>query len=241
MGELYDVDNTGATVITTQSTWTRAVFTPTLSMGMDFDNPTGTRLRYTGTQTGHAHMGCTICVKGSGINDTLSAVLIKNATVNGNNEYTTGSILTPGIVEFNLGGIGDIESTAIHVMTELVTNDYVELFVQNQSDADDITITDTNLFALIPFGTQGEIGPTGASGPTGPTGPTGAAGTNGATGPTGPTGPAGPTGATGATGPTGSTGPSGPTGPTGPQIGYIDGGAADSVYGGITGIDGGTA
>ena len=42
--------------------------------------------------------------------------------------------------------------------------------------------------------------------------------------------------------PSGATGPSGPTGPTGPAgyaIADLDGGYPDSVYGGITSIDGG--
>lgn len=81
---------------------------------------------------------------------------------------------------------------------------------------------------------QGATGPTGPIGPTGPTGPTGAQST--VPGPTGPTGPLGPTGSTGPTGPTGSTGP---TGPTGPIFQNIDGGAANTIYGGAPTIDAG--
>lgn len=51
---------------------------------------------------------------------------------------------------------------------------------------------------------------------------------SGVAGPAGPTGPTGPTGI-------------GATGPTGPDKSNIDGGNASSVYGGMTGIDGGTA
>lgn len=81
---------------------------------------------------------------------------------------------------------------------------------------------------------QGPVGPTG---PQGITGPTGAAST--VTGPTGSTGPTGPTGLTGLTGPTGPTGPTGSTGPTGPIFQNIDGGAANTLYGGAPTIDAG--
>lgn len=39
-------------------------------------------------------------------------------------------------------------STALHVMAELATNDYLELYIGNLTDADDFTIKTLNLFAL---------------------------------------------------------------------------------------------
>ena len=79
-----------------------------------------------------------------------------------------------------------------------------------------------------------------SQGATGPTGPTGPQGEIGNTGPTGPVSTVqGPTGPTGATGPavTGPTGPTGSTGPTGPIFQNIDGGAANTIYGGAPSID----
>ena len=83
----------------------------------------------------------------------------------------------------------------------------------------------------------------GATGPAGPTGATGPIST--VPGPTGPTGPLGPTGPTGAAstvpGPVGPTGSTGPTGPIGPENDNVDGGAANSVYGGGITLNGGNA
>lgn len=81
----------------------------------------------------------------------------------------------------------------------------------------------------------------GATGPTGPVGPTGPTGPQGIQGITGPTGPTGPQGIQGVTGPTGPTGPTGSTGPTGPIFQNIDGGAANTLYGGTATIDAGNA
>jgi hypothetical protein len=78
---------------------------------------------------------------------------------------------------------------------------------------------------LVSEGVQGDIGPTGPIGPIGPTGPTGPDSV--IPGPTGPTGP------TGSTGPISTVpGPTGPTGATGPENANLDGGAANTVYGG---------
>ena len=52
-------------------------------------------------------------------------------------------------------------------------------------------------------------------------------------------GPAGPVGPTGAQGPQGATGSNGTNGLDG-SAGALDGGAPDSVYGGLTALSGGT-
>lgn len=148
MGEISLTDNATATTITTTDTATRFDETTALNTGMDFDSPSAGRLRYTGALTGHFHMGCTMSAKGAGANDVMEAVIIKNATVNGSGEYSTGTILSHGKITQKLGPAGDVGSTAIHVMAELAQNDYIELFILNTSDTDDITIVDMNLFAV---------------------------------------------------------------------------------------------
>lgn len=197
MGEAYFVDNTTATVITTGDTWTQVLIPVTLGMSMEFDSPGDGKLRYTGTAAGDAHMGCTISLKSAGANDVIEAVLVLNATVNGSSEYSTGTILTGGMIQTKLGATNDVTSTAIHVMYNLVQNDVISLFVKNVTDADDLTVVDANIFAVIVRGTAGA---------TGATGPAGTGGAAGATGATGPGGSPGGAGATGATGPAGSGG-----------------------------------
>ena len=43
---------------------------------------------------------------------------------------------------------GDTQSTALHCMMELATNDYIELYVGNMTDADDFIIKTLNIFAM---------------------------------------------------------------------------------------------
>lgn len=78
---------------------------------------------------------------------------------------------------------------------------------------------------LVSEGVQGDLGPTGPTGPVGPLGPTGPTGAISTV--PGPTGPTGPTGAVSTV-----PGPTGATGPTGPENDNLDGGVANTVYGG---------
>ena len=148
MGEMYINGNSTATVITTTLTWTKFNVACTLNTSENFDMPATGRLRYTGAQTAHFHLGATISLSGAGSNDVMSAVLYKNGTVNGNDEFTAGTALVAGIVTRKLGASGDVGSTAIHVMVSLAQNDYIELAIQNESGTGNITIEDMNIFGM---------------------------------------------------------------------------------------------
>jgi hypothetical protein len=148
MGEMYKINNGTATTISTVSTWTKFNIAGTLGVGMDFDMPATARLRYTGAVTKVFHCGATISIKGAGANDTFAAILYKNGTVNASQEYTAGTALTQGQTVQKLGAVGDIASTAIHVMPTLAQNDYLELAVSNLSGARNVTVTDTNIFCM---------------------------------------------------------------------------------------------
>lgn len=83
------------------------------------------------------HIACTLSVKSSSSNGNLKAVLYKN-----------GAPLSTGIVQTKMGSSSDIISTAIHVMTGMSTNDYLELWITNTVDGADFTVTEMNLFAM---------------------------------------------------------------------------------------------
>lgn len=149
MGEVYMTANTVATPITTADTYTKVSGVAfTLGTSQNFDMPVNGRLRYTGTKTAYFHLGCTLSMSGAGANDVFSGVLYKNGTVNTNLEYTAGTELSAGTITRKMGAASDAGSTAIHVMTQLSTNDYIELAIKNETDTDDITIEHVNLFGV---------------------------------------------------------------------------------------------
>jgi hypothetical protein len=215
MGEVFFNGNAVATVISTISTWTQVAIASTLSMMVEFDSPSAYVLRYLGTP-GDAHMGCTLSLSCASPNNDILAVLVQNATVNGAGELTGGTILTAGIVDQKLAAAGDIASTALHVMTTLLQNDTLSLFVQNITGANDLTVIYSNMFALVPRGVQGTVGKDGLPGPQGLDGEEGLFGYDGMPGSIGPQGAQGQQGGMGPPGLDGWEGVDGLDGMPGP-------------------------
>ena len=70
----------------------------------------------------------------SGTNDIIGSYIAKN-----------GTIIPESEVYQQTDTNGDFASCAIQALVELDTNDYIEIFVENSSDASDITVTDLNV------------------------------------------------------------------------------------------------
>lgn len=139
MGEISFATNAVATDITVQGTYVKAAGTSTLSSGVtSFDMPENNRLRYTGATTIMAHVACTFSYTvASGNNQELAFRIYKNGNPIPASEIRDTCSVSTGS-----------ESTAIHIMVELATNDYVELWAANISGTGDITASTLNLFAL---------------------------------------------------------------------------------------------
>src|SRR3989344_160384 len=106
----------------------------------EFDNggADNGRLRYTGATTKMFHTAITISMDAEG---------------SGNNFYVFG-IAKNGVVNSgckvirSITAVSDTGSTALHCMVSLTTNDYIELYAGNLTDADDIAVKTLNLFAM---------------------------------------------------------------------------------------------
>src|SRR4030067_3469966 len=148
MGEIYFIGNATDTVITTQSTFTKVTIVTTLNTNVQFDSPSAGRLRYTGSVTRMFHLGCTFDVSSVTNNQVIKGVFYKNGGVNANSEFTSGTQLSAGTIQHKTGTGGDQISTAIHVMVELATNDYIELGILNDTSTADLKVIDMNVFAM---------------------------------------------------------------------------------------------
>lgn len=145
MGEISYFSTTGTAItIAAQSDGSTNMVkvNPTTALSADayeFDNGGANdgRLRYTGSTTKMFHVACTISVAPAAANDVFVLGIAKNGTVGAGNKILQ-----------QIAGISAIQSTALHYMVELATNDYIELYVGNTSDADDFTINTLNLFAM---------------------------------------------------------------------------------------------
>ena len=137
MGELFS--QTPKTITGSGSTMTLVDNTTTLdglSLG-SWDSPSNGRLRYTGTSTLTFHMGATVSVATTaGNNQQITVAVYKNGVVINGSQVA----MTTDVSEYN--------STAIHKFVSLATNDYIELYVENTSAANDVIVNDSNLFTM---------------------------------------------------------------------------------------------
>lgn len=145
MGEISYFSTTGTAVaIAAQSdgSTNMVVVAPTtaLSSGVyEFDNggSNNGRLRYTGADTKMFHTAITMSLSPAGANDTFVVGLAKGGTV-----VAASKILQKVVTA------GDTQAFAFHCMVELATNNYIEVYVGNTTDADDVTVKTLNLFAM---------------------------------------------------------------------------------------------
>lgn len=144
MGEIsyFSITGTAVVIAATSDGLTNMVkCAPTTAFDGDatFDNggANNGRLRYVGTETRMFHVACTFSFSPATVNDTFVLGVAKN-----------GTVIAASRVLMKVSNSGDARSSAIHIMVELATNDYIELYVGNTTDADDLTIHSINLFAM---------------------------------------------------------------------------------------------
>ena len=147
MGELNYFDTTGALIsIATQSDGStnlvKAAVATSLSEDIfEFDNGGANdgRLRYTGATTKMFHTAFTISMDATSGSGTNLYVF----TIAKNGSMVSGCRVIQSIAVSN-----DTQSTALHCMVSLATNDYIELYMGNLTDTDDLTVKTINIFAM---------------------------------------------------------------------------------------------
>ena len=108
---------------------------------MDFSSNNAGRLIYIGPTTRTFHIACTLSTSAQTTNDEF----IFAVAMNGTTIYTSSKIIQ------RMGATSDAQSTAIHVVITLATNDYLELYggnISGNGTNHQIVIKSLNLFAL---------------------------------------------------------------------------------------------
>lgn len=146
MGEVNYFNMTPTTVvIASQSDGnTNMVVVPPVTVlnsnSYEFDNGGGNtgRLRYTGATTKMFHIAFSISMDADGAGTNVYVFgIAKNGSV--------GSCKTLQSIAAGSSAIG---STSLHCFLSLATNDYLELYVGNTTDGDDISVNSLNIFAM---------------------------------------------------------------------------------------------
>jgi hypothetical protein len=150
MGEIYVNNNATTTVITTQDTYTKVMASTTEGhvVSGEFQQSADGRLQYIGKSTKDFHCGITLSATMGVAAQEMSFALYKNGTLNANNEYTDGTELVAGNVPMTLNNANSTYSNAIHAMTQLSQNDYVELAVKNETGTTNVVVIKENLFCM---------------------------------------------------------------------------------------------
>ncbi len=118
------------TSIALVSTPVKCLGTTTISSAArDMDMPANNRLRYIGAPTRYHEMTMALSVISASSNKVFGFYIAKNGTVD------AASLITR-----KQGTSSDVGALSLTFHVGLATNDYVELFVENQTDATNITV-----------------------------------------------------------------------------------------------------
>lgn len=102
-----------------------------------FGTGTNSRLTYTGATTRYFHIALSFSYQSVSGNDTFVFGVAKNGVV----QNSSKMFITTGLQ-------GNDQSTALHVLLSLALNDYIEFYVGNTEDADDVLMTSFNFVAI---------------------------------------------------------------------------------------------
>lgn len=129
-GVVYMQGNATATVIASTSTPVKVGGTWTTDITSSFTATTGGRLTYTGTETQVVRIDCALTLSPvSGANQHISAYIAKN-----------GSVVTASRQETHVSNGTDM-NMSVCWQSSLATNDYIEVFVQNGTAVNNITVS----------------------------------------------------------------------------------------------------
>lgn len=129
-GVVYMQGNATATVIASTSTPVKVGGTWTTDIASSFTATTGGRLTYTGTETQVVRIDCALTLSPtSGANQHISVYIAKN-----------GSVVTASRQQAHISNGADI-NMSVCWQSSLATNDYIEVFVQNGTAVNNITVS----------------------------------------------------------------------------------------------------
>jgi hypothetical protein len=146
-GGMY-LSSTAETSISTVSSggltgdnYVKAAGTTTISgVEQRFDMPQSNRIRYTGDTTVDVFASVTVGMTAAGNNKVFGFKIAKN-----------GTPIDASYVPRSVGTGTDVGALPLQVATTMGTNDYLELFVGNETDATNVTVESMNFYVKTLF------------------------------------------------------------------------------------------
>jgi hypothetical protein len=131
IGELW-FSTAVETVVGSGTVFVKALGTTTLETdpaAIEFTMPASNRLTYTGTDTRTMWVSCTFSAIGAGTNQLLAFALAQD-----------GTVAAKTMVQRQVGTGSDEGAGSVHGLFTMATNSYLELWVTNQTSAQNVTI-----------------------------------------------------------------------------------------------------
>lgn len=126
------------TVISVAATPTKALGTTTaVNLTGGFTMPANNRLLYTGVVDVHAHIASSMTLTTAGSNKIVGSTIAKN-----------GTALAHSLCHRKVGTGTDEGAIAIHADAMLTNGDYLEIFLENETDTTNLTIEHGYLFVM---------------------------------------------------------------------------------------------
>ncbi len=126
------------TTIATPGTYVKMAGTTVLSAdATGFDMSEDGRLRFIGVSPRHLHIAVTVAMSSSGPNNIIGLKVAKN-----------GVLLDNSITRRFLATGNDVGSTALHADIPAAANDYLEIFVTNETNTDTVTIEELYFYSM---------------------------------------------------------------------------------------------
>lgn len=142
-GSIY-ITSSAETSIALVSTPVKVAGTTALSDNTShylFDMPASNRLRYTGSPDCHAHIAISLSMTAAANNKVAELSVYKNGTTR----------LEHSVIERKITTGSDVGATALHADCNMSQNDYIELWIANNTDSANMTISKMYMFALGMF------------------------------------------------------------------------------------------
>lgn len=133
IAQYYMNGNTTATTITTIGTSVKVAGTTTAAALNQKFNHTDNRATYVGSRTRFFKVTATLSVD-SGNNNQVGIYIAKN-----------GTLLTESEIYVTTNAGGRAENGMVQTLVELAEDDYIELFVENDTSKTDVTVTELNV------------------------------------------------------------------------------------------------
>ncbi|TND08302.1 MAG: hypothetical protein FD123_2333 [Bacteroidetes bacterium] len=132
-GNVY-VSTAVATTFTAVNTPTKILGTTTAASLFRVSSPANNRMTYTGVKTRRFQVICSLSLVAAANNKYFSFYIAKN-----------GTILAESKQSLKLGSNDDKGSVTLSCTVQLAANDYIEVWVENNSDATSVTVETLNL------------------------------------------------------------------------------------------------